>query len=184
MAGRTARRPARATWATTAAASVGALVGGLLLAACGGSTELDRATVEEEVALVLAPVAGPGIDRVTCPDRIERAEGATVTCTVELSEGLGAFDATVRQVDGDGELEVEAASVAVEVAEVEAELAELLEDELDRVAEVVCGRGEHRLVAVGATFPCRVEDGDEQRSVDVTIEDGAGTRSYEVLPAR
>lgn len=167
-----------------AASVVGGVLALLLLAACGGPSELDRATVEDEVAQVLAPVAGPGIDRVTCPDRIERASGQVVTCTVELADGLGAFEATVRQVGDDGQLEVEPASVAVEVAEVEAELAELLDDDLDRVAEVVCGRSEHRLVAVGATFPCRVEDGDDRRSVDVTVEDGAGTRSYEVLPDR
>lgn len=164
--------------------AVGGVLVGLLLAGCGGPTELDPATVEDEVAVVLAPVAGPGIEGVTCPDRIERAADETVTCTVDLAEGLGSFEATVRQVGDDGELEVAPASVVVEVSEVEAELAQLLEDDLDRVAEVVCGRSEHRLVAVGATFPCRVEDGDDRRSVDVTVEDGAGTRSYEVLPDR
>lgn len=170
--------------ATRAAPLAGGVLAALLLGACSGPTELDRATVEDEVALALAPVAGPGIDQVTCPDRIERGSGEVVACTVELAEGLGAFEASVRQVGDDGELEVEPAAVVVEVAEVEAELAELLEDDLDREAEVVCGRSEHRLVTVGATFPCRVEDGDDQRSVDVTVEDGAGSRSYEVLPAR
>lgn len=178
-----ARHASRALRAEVGVATVGAALA-VLLAGCGGPTELDRATVEDEVALVLAPVAGPGIEAVTCPDRIERGAGEVVGCTVELADGLGAFEATVRQVGGDGELEVEPASVVVEVAEVEAELAVLLEADLDRVVEVVCGRGEHRLVEVGATFPCRVEDGDEQRSVDVTIADGAGTRSYEVLPDR
>jgi hypothetical protein len=152
----------------------------VLIVACGGPERLSRVETEEAVADALAPVAGPGVRQVVCPEEIALGEGVEVRCRAELAEGLGSLQAVVTQIDDEGTVVVAPDAVVVVVAEVEDELGDLLRRELDRTARVECGRRDHRLVDVGATFPCRVTDGDERRSVDVTVEDGAGTRSFRV----
>jgi hypothetical protein len=151
--------------------------------ACGaGSQVLDPSELDASVSDAVAQGLGVEGDQVAvaCPDAVPLQADRRTTCAVEVEE-LGALEATVVQVDDKGAVEVELGAALIDRAEVAASLRATLREELGRSFQVDCGDDPAELVPVGDTFPCRARDADSRRSVDVTVVDGTGAVSFEIL---
>jgi hypothetical protein len=145
----------------------------------GGST-LDTAEAEERIAAQVEEQTGVAPSAVECPADVELAEGTTSACTVTLQGQT--YDYVVTQLDDEGSVEFSSDAVYVQLADVEALLADAFLAE-DVEVEATCDAGERTvlLAADGLTVPCTVVNvADSSDAADVTaLVDAAGTVTFE-----
>jgi hypothetical protein len=150
------------------------------LPACGEPAVLDGPRSEARIAERLAEAYDVEVGRVTCPEDIEVEAGATTTCTAQVGEG--SVDIAVRQTDGEGALEVEAAAALLSTPRVEDDIATTLADRFARDdVEVTCPGPAVRIEEAEATFTCEAVDGDEVKDVEVRVRDTRGALAYTLL---
>lgn len=149
----------------------------LLLAACGSPAVLDVDRTEDRIGARLGQTYHVRIDAVSCPDEVVVEEGTTFRCTARVGDASVAVD--VRQSDGDGTLEVEAAAAILSRPEIETDIAATLATEFARDdVEVTCPGPEVRVEEPEATFTCEAVDGDETKVVEVRVRDARGALAY------
>lgn len=64
-----------------------ALTACVVLAACGGDSNLDTAGLESQMKRTLSDRTGVPIASVNCPDEVEPKQGATFGCTATTERG-------------------------------------------------------------------------------------------------
>lgn len=146
------------------------------------TSSLDQESTQDAVAdtLVDRLPASVSVSAVACPERIERAKGAKVTCTVTLADNVGELPVTAVQRDNDGQVTVQPSGGAGErsggrsvggVAQgvVRADVPGRL------WRRRICGPNHWRVLSVPG------EPQTSRRSVDVTVVDAAGTLWFNVL---
>lgn len=152
-----------------------------LLGACSSSAKtLDRAATETAVGRAVADKVEPAVAGTTCPTELPRGKGKAFTCKVELGGKVGTMRVRVRQLDDDGRLAVAPLDAVISGEATAATLKAKLRTRFKRSFQVTCGAG-WKVRSPGDTFPCRARDKTSRRSIDVTVEDPAGTLSFQVL---
>ncbi|MFN8018975.1 MAG: DUF4333 domain-containing protein [Acidimicrobiales bacterium] len=166
------------------AASVGLLaVLGVVVAvvgACTSPSTLDRAATESVVRDAADQAIAPRVVQASCPGPLPAGEGRSFRCTARVAE-VGDVRLAVTQVGGKGRLQVRPLDAVLADAAVARQLRAELRRRFGRAFQVTCGDHPWRIWQPGDTFPCRARDRDGRRSVDVTVEDAAGTLSFRVL---
>jgi hypothetical protein len=156
----------------------------LALAACSGSNaSLDQAATERVVGRAVAAEVAPVVSATSCGDDLEQEEGGMFTCTVTL-KGVGKLPVDVRQVDGDGALDVAPAAAIVAKKRISDELAASLEKRFGRPFTVKCSGDSTEIRVPASTSTCSAEDATSRRQVTVTVTDAAGTLAFAVAPAK
>jgi hypothetical protein len=158
---------------------VGLAIGALLLL---GTTTLDLAEAERQIAQLTEEQSGVAPTDVSCPADVEARSGATFSCSASVEDQPITF--TVTQTDDEGNVRIDGDNTFVDVATVEASL----DEQLGEVAEVAvvstCETDGHTVLVdgVGTPIPCTVVNaGDTSDSVEVTATvDENGDVSYEV----
>ncbi|MBB3082690.1 DUF4333 domain-containing protein [Geodermatophilus sabuli] len=171
-------------------AIVGAVVGVLVLVAglavgavlLFGTTTIDTAEAERQIATLTEEQVGVAAADVSCPEDVEAEAGGTFSCTATLDGQPIRF--TVEQTDAEGNVQIESDETFVVVATVEESLAQQVGAEAGVEAVATC-ETEGRGVLVGATgtpIPCTVTNAEDATdSIDVLATvDEAGDVSYEV----
>jgi hypothetical protein len=159
------------------------VLGGLVVGALiwFGSTTLDTAEAERQIAQLTQDQAGIAPTDVACPADIEAESGATFTCTASLEDQPISF--TVTQTDDEGNVQVDGDNTFVDVDLVEASLDEQLGELSGVVVISTCDTdGRSVLVdAVGTPIPCFVDNAaDATDTVEVVATvDESGAVSYE-----
>lgn len=154
-----------------------ALVVGLALGGCGQPAVLDGPRSEARIQERLAEAYGVEVGAVTCPEDVEVEDGGTFACTARVGDGR--VEVAVRQTDGEGTLEVEAAAAILSTPAVEDDIATTLADRFSRdEVEVTCPGPAVRIEEPDATFTCEAVDGDETKQVDVRVRDARGALAY------
>jgi hypothetical protein len=176
---RTALSPARVSL-RPAAHGLRPAAHGLRTAA--GTTTLDMAEAERQIAQLTEEQSGVAPTDVSCPADVEARSGATFSCSASVEDQPITF--TVTQTDDEGNVRIDGDNTFVDVATVEASL----DEQLGEVAEVAvvstCETDGHTVLVdgVGTPIPCTVVNaGDTSDSVEVTATvDENGDVSYEV----
>jgi len=157
----------------------GLAVGALLLF---GTKTLDTAEAERQIAQLTEDQAGVAPTDVSCPADIEARSGGTFACSASLEGQPITF--TVTQTDDEGNVRIESDNTFVDVATVEASLAEQLGEEAGVEAVSTCETGGHSVLVdgIGTPISCTVTNAtDATDSVEVTATvDEDGAVSYEV----
>jgi hypothetical protein len=164
------------------------LAGGLLvalaLAGCGGeASTLDPTGTERAVGRAVAAKVDPVVSETRCPDEIEREEGGTFRCTIVL-KAVGELPVDVRQVDGQGSIDVTPAAAVVAKARIVSELTSSLRDQFDRSFTVRCSGKATEIRTSSSTSTCSARDETSKREVVVTVTDAAGSLAFEVQPPK
>ena len=158
----------------------GLAVGALLLF---GTKTLDTAEAQRQIAQLTQAQAGIAPTDVSCPADIAAESGATFTCSASLDGQPISF--TVTQTDDEGNVRIESDNSFVDVATVEAALAEQLGEEAGVEAVGTCDAGGHSVLVdgIGTPISCTVTNAtDASDSVEVTATvDESGAVSYEVV---
>ncbi len=146
-----------------------------VLAACG-TTVIDRGKAEGLVRSAVVEDVGARVASVRCPEAVPVRKGDRFTCDVQGSDGSQGKVA-VRQVDGDGSVEVTAPFLHVRDAEkvMSRELARQL-----KRARVTLRCPEIVVARKGERFTCRATTGTTKREVAVRLTDDEGRFSYRV----
>lgn len=153
----------------------------LVLGACSSTAKtLDGPATERAVGRAVAAKVEPAVAATTCPAELPRGKGEEFTCKVELGGKAGTMRVRVSQLDDQGKLSVEPLDAVVSGEATAATLKAKLRTQFKRSFQVTCGTG-WKVRSPGDTFPCRARDKTSRRSVDVTVEDAAGTLSFQVL---
>lgn len=164
-------------------AALVAVAGLALLAACSDDAgTLEPTATQRAVGKAVAAEVDPKVTSTSCPDEIERDEGATFTCVVVL-QGAGKLPVTVTQADGDGALDVEPEAAVVTQERITSELKASLKDQFERNFQVSCDTDEVAVREPGSTSTCAARDATSRRTVTVTVTDAAGTLAFEVEDA-
>lgn len=175
MAGELTRRSLRSL--LVAGSIVGGLVGALT--GCAGEVEaLDPSSVEEQVASALADPLEPAVEVVTCPAELPIDEAFSCRAALDGVEGELMVEVAYDEVDG---LSVEPSQAVLGGTEIADALRDALDDQFGRTFQVDCGDDGLRVIEPGTTVVCRANDGGSRRSVDVTVEDAAGSLAFEVI---
>ncbi len=163
---------------------VAAAVGGLAaLAACSGEAgTLDRPATEVAVGRAVAAEVEPAVTATRCSGELPQDIGGTFTCTVTL-KGAGVLTVQVRQVDGDGELDVTPAAAVVSTDRIVEELTGALRKQFKRSFAVRCEGDPFEVRTPSSTSICTARDKTSTRKVTVTVTDPAGTLAFAVAPA-
>jgi hypothetical protein len=165
-----------------ALAALAALAGCTVLAGCSDSPgTLDQAATERAVRRAVAAEVTPAVSTATCPGPIEQGKGATFSCTVAV-KGAGPLPVRVRQVDGDGKLDVVPAAAVVSDTDIESELERSLKAQFDRSFQAACKGGAWQIRKPGSTSTCIARDKTSRRTVTVTVTDASGTLSFALGP--
>ncbi|MGY1638167.1 DUF4333 domain-containing protein [Geodermatophilus sp. SYSU D00742] len=175
---------------TRTGAIVGSVIGALVLIAglavgalfLFGTTTIDTAEAERQIAALTEEQVGVAAADVSCPEDVEAEAGGTFSCTATLEGQPIGF--TVEQTDDEGNVQIESDEMLVVVATVEQSLARQVGDEAGVEAVATC-ETEGRSVLVGATgtpIPCTVANAEDSTdSIDVLATvDEAGAVTYEV----
>ncbi|MGI8754560.1 MAG: DUF4333 domain-containing protein [Acidimicrobiales bacterium] len=166
---------------TSRLAVVTTLVALVILAGCSRPAKtLERAGTQRAVSRVITDRVDGAVPTTSCPQDIARGKGRTVTCKVTLKGTEGTARTRVRQLDGDGTLDVSVLDAVVANSRVTAELKAQLKARFGRAFQADCGKG-LRIVAPGESFRCRARDASGRRTVTVTVTDPAGTLRFRVL---
>jgi hypothetical protein len=157
----------------------GLVVGALLLF---GSKTLDTAEAERQIAQLTEDQAGVAPTDVSCPADIEAVAGGTFTCSASLEDQPISF--TVTQTDDEGNVEISSENTFVDIATVEAALAQQVGEAAGVEVVSTCdAAGRSVLVdGVGTPIPCTVanaEDASDSIEVTATVDE-SGAVSYEV----
>jgi hypothetical protein len=172
-------RKARAT-APGVLLSVVLALATIFAAGCSSkAATLDRAATERAVGRAVGAQVTPAVRSTACPGDIRQKDGEVSRCTVTLAGTAGRVRVLVRQVDGKGRLTVILQDAVLANAKVAAGLQADLAKTFGRPFTATCGNGA-RVVAPGAVFRCRADDGNGARQVKVTVKDPAGTVSFDV----
>jgi len=162
-------------------------------AACGRPAVLDSEAVEARIRARVEDAHPVEVEAVDCPDEIPVEDGGRFRCTVTIDAGsdggAGSGSDTghevvelvveVRQVDGDGRLDVTPTAALLVAAEVETDIVDVLADRFEREdATVDCPGPEVRVEPPDATFECEARDGDDVRTVVVRVRDERGGLTY------
>jgi Domain of unknown function (DUF4333) len=157
----------------------GLAVGALLLF---GSTTLDTAEAESQISQLTEDQAGIAPTDVSCPADIAAEAGATFACSASLEDQPISF--TVTQTDDEGNVRISSDNTFVDVATVEASLAEQLGEEAGVEAVSTCDTGGRTVLVdgIGTPISCTVTNAaDASDSVEVIATvDESGAVSYEV----
>lgn len=172
-ASRRASRPARRSGpraGTRLLAPAGTGLAALLLAGCGGTSTLDRADLERDVAQTLAGQVGTEPE-VSCPGDLTGAVEESVRCEVTLDGDQVPVEVVVTEVDGsDIAYEVAPTLLSTSVEEeVSARLAEQVGVAPDDVScpDDLVGR-------VGEELRCVLTAGTDELGVTVTVTEVDG----------
>lgn len=133
-----------------------AVAGLLSLAACSGSDELDRGSLERTIERDLYPNAGFEVSEVRCPDEIPVGRTESVSCTVLVGDEDLTVD--VVQVGSEGEVRIAPRSAVFETSALEDRVAKTLSDEVGVAITADCGDEPAIVVDVGSTIECRGVD--------------------------
>jgi hypothetical protein len=155
-----------------------AIAGVILLAAAGcGTDTVDSSKAEEGIES--ASLSGAQIQSASCPEDVEKKEGETFTCDVEL-EGGGTAEVTVRQTSSRNTFSYafKPGSVVLPGSRVDKALEESLADSGVEGATVNCP--ESVPVKTGVTTTCPVTTANRGQG---TVEFEFSTTSGEVDPA-
>jgi hypothetical protein len=160
---------------------LGGLLGGVLL--LFGTTTLDSAEAERQIARLTEEQAGLAPADVACPTGIEAMSGATFACTASLDGQLISF--TARQTDDDGTVRIDSDNTFVDVAAVEASLAEQWGEAAGVEVVSTCDAAGHAVLVdgVGTPISCtvtNVEDASDSVEVTATVDE-TGAVSYAVV---
>ncbi len=153
----------------------------LLVAGCG-SRSLDGSKVEAEISTKLAKDHAPlEVGATTCPKVPSPKAGARFTCTTEV--GGATVGVAVTMTDGNGRISFTTRRAIVARANVEHDLTARLHAAYDEPGDAMaisttCRGSAVRVLAVGATFPCRVVVGGDTLTYVVTVADAAGNVTY------
>jgi hypothetical protein len=166
--------------AVTAVLVLGGLVVGALL--LFGTKTLDTAEAERQIAQLTENQAGVAPTDVSCPADIEAVAGGTFTCSASLEDQPISF--TVTQTDDEGNVEINSTNSFVDIATVEAALAQQVGEAAGVEVVSTCdAAGRSVLVdGVGAPIPCTVtnaEDASDSIEVTATVDE-SGAVSYDV----
>jgi hypothetical protein len=158
----------------------GLAVGALLIF---GSKTLDTAEAERQIAQLTEDQAGVAPTDVSCPADIEAQAGATFACSASLEDQPISF--TVTQTDDDGNVEISSDNSFVDIATVEAALAEQVGETAGVEVISTCDAAGHSVLVdgVGTPIPCTVtnaEDASDSIEVAATVDE-SGAVSYEVV---
>ncbi|MFD2091514.1 DUF4333 domain-containing protein [Blastococcus deserti] len=157
----------------------GLVVGAFLLFA---PKMLKTADAERQIAQLTEQQAGIAPTDVSCPADIEVEAGATFTCTALLAEQPISF--TVTQTDDEGNVQITSDNSFVDVATVEASLAQQVGEAAGVEVVSSCDTDGHAVLVdgVGAPISCTVTNAeDPSDSIEVTATvDESGAVSYEV----
>jgi hypothetical protein len=160
------------------------VIGGLAVGALFlfGTTTIDTAEAERQIAALTEEQVGVAAADVQCPEDVEAVAGNSFACTATLEDQPVSF--TVEQSDDEGNVQVTGDNQFVVLADVEAALAQLLGEQAQVEASASCAAdGRTVLVdAAGTPIDCTVTNStDPTDSVDVVATvDEAGTVSYEL----
>jgi hypothetical protein len=142
-------------------------VAGLLLAAagCGGGADLDLATVQREILVRTEATYGTDgeVGAVTCPERVEQAEGNDFVCTIEVEgEELAV---RVQQLDDDETVRLSKLQSVIPTSDAVEYVTSFGARTGRPVREVSCGRKTLLVRAPGERIVCEVEFADGTREV-------------------
>jgi len=176
--------PRRRTGAIVAAVAAAVLaLGGLAVGAVllFGTTVLDTAEAERQIAAIAEEQAGVTVTDVTCPEDVELAAGTVTTCTASLEGQEVTF--TVEQTDDEGNVTIDSDQTYVHVADVEALLAEQVSASAGVEVVTSCDGGDHTVLVAedGLTLECQVaaaDDPSDSAVVTATL-DAEGNVSFE-----
>jgi hypothetical protein len=149
----------------------GLVVGGLLLF---GSKKLDTAEAQRQIAALTERQVGVAATGVSCPADVEVATGTTFSCTGKVDGQAVSF--TVRETDGKGNVHIDSDNSFVDIAKVEASVAEQVGAEAGVDASATCDAGGHKVLVdgVGNPITCTVtnaEDPTDTLDVTATVDD-------------
>lgn len=168
------RRPARLAVVAVAAA--------VLLATGCGSRSLDSSKVESEISAKLAKDHAPlVVGSTACPSVPAPRAGARFTCTTKV--GGATVGVVVTMTDDNGRITFTTRRAVVSRVDVEHDLTERLHAAYDEPGNemtitATCPGPAVRVLAVGATFSCRVVAGGDALAYEVTVADAAGNVTY------
>jgi hypothetical protein len=176
------RGEVRGRWAAgLAGLAVVGLAVATVVGSCAAEAEvLDQSATQAAVAKVVAARVEPPVVAVVCPGKIRRGAGRRSSCRATLKGVAAPLRLRVRQVDGEGRLDVVLLDAVIDRGDVAEDLRRTLIDRLKRSFIVDCGPAGARVVRPGATFSCKARDAAGRRSVDVTVADAAGTLRYDI----
>jgi hypothetical protein len=158
----------------------GLVVGALLLF---GTTTLDTAEAERQIAQLTEEQAGVAPTDVSCPADVAAEAGATFTCSALLEDQPISF--TVTQTDDDGNVRISNDNSFVDIAGVEASLTQQLSEVAGVDVVSTCDTGGHSVLVdgIGTPISCTVanaEDASDSVEVTATVDEN-GEVSYEVV---
>jgi len=160
------------------------VLGGLVVGALVwfGSTTLDTAEAERQIAELTQDQTGVAPTDVSCPADIEAESGATFTCSASLEDQPISF--TVTQTDDEGNVQIDSDNTFVDVDVVEASLDEQLGELAGVVVITTCDTDGHSVLvdAVGTPISCFVDNAaDATDTIEVLATvDESGAVSYDV----
>jgi hypothetical protein len=160
------------------------VLGGLVVGAVVlfGTTTLDTAEAERQISRLTQDQAGVAPADVSCPADVEASAGTTFTCAATLEDQPISF--TVTQTDAEGNVQIDSDNTFVDVAVVEASLAE----QFGAMAEVevvsTCDTDGRTVLVdgIGTPIGCTVanaQDASDSVAVTATV-DATGAVSYQL----
>ncbi|MGY1673754.1 DUF4333 domain-containing protein [Geodermatophilus sp. SYSU D00710] len=170
-------------------AIIGSILAALVVAGLGvgafflfSGKVLDTAEAERQIVALTEEQAGVTVTDVSCPEDVELAAGTVSTCTAQVEGQEVSY--TVEQTDDEGNVTISSDAVFVQVADVEASLAE--EFAASTGLEVVSSCESDRSVLVaadGLQLDCVVSAADDPTDSAAIIAsiDAAGDVSFEAV---
>ncbi len=154
-------------------------VGVLLLAGCGGDRPgYDDAAVEAYLSTSQADTFGSAgeIGKATCPGDLDLREGMTFVCKLDVSGAKLPYKVRLTDVSEE-KMTISAAPDGVLVSATK--LRDYLRGTLPKssaAADVDCG-GAFVVAKVGASLPCTMTLGAQEKPIKITVKDKAGRMS-------
>ncbi|SFP61343.1 protein of unknown function [Geodermatophilus dictyosporus] len=132
-------------------AIVGSIVAVLVLAGLGvgafflfGTSYLDTAEAERQIATLTEEQAGVTVTDVTCPEDVELAAGTVTTCTAMVEGQEVGY--TVEQTDDEGNVRIDSTGVFVQVTDVEAALVDEFATSAGLSVDAACDAGDRSVL--------------------------------------
>jgi hypothetical protein len=134
-------------------------------AGCGGGSDLDLATVQREILVRTEATYGTDgeVGEVTCPERIEQAQGNDFVCTIEIDDEDLAIRA--QQIDDDETVRLSKLQSVIPTSDAVEYVTSFGARHGRPVTEVSCGRQSLVIRAPGERIVCRVEFADGTEGV-------------------
>ena len=156
----------------------------LVAAATGCSRDperLDTGTAEQQISQAVAKTVAPPVVDVRCPQHIPLGPDRRFHCDVVLGDPSGTLPVTAIQRDDAGTIEVVPDRPVLSDHQIAEALRVQLRQQFHRSFQTDCGKAASKVRRPGEQLICRARDQMTRRSVVVTIEDAAGTLSFQIV---